>query len=378
MLLACMGLVQAKCQYKDVTTKSGKTYRKYETAATTRDQANGWHFLPTKDVCEATLIRDWTVPGSDKTLPYYMTTDVDTGSVKRAVIVVAGKNRDSWSYFNLMRNARNLAGATQGIDTRQVAIFSPVFLTKADKHAGSASGSDAYWKGDNWSSGEEAVSGNLNSFKALDELINHLAQRYPSIQQFVFAGHSMGAQLINRYSTMRGSNAAEPRPISYFIGNPGSWIWLSHDRPGKVPDKCSNYDKYKYGLAGNIPEYAKPDFDASGRKGVVDRIKRRNIHVLVGEKDYGPGDPRCQALPQGANHRERGTNYVKAMEKLNGGSLPASWTFDVVPGCTHDDWCMFHKKISLKYLFIDNHGGHRKRKGSSRGGKAHGHHQGGH
>ncbi|KAN0064837.1 hypothetical protein ACQY0O_001894 [Thecaphora frezii] len=381
LLLAAHPSAAANCQPTvQVVRSTGKSWESFATAAATLDRKQGWRDIPSgPSVCAADLVRDFTVTSNGNTLPYYVTSHTQPDAVKRAVIVFAGKNRDSWSYFNLMRNSRNKAAATfpGQVTMSEVAIYSPMIFIQADKDAGAVAASDVYWKGDGWASGQGAEgpsddATHLSTFDALDQLVKHIASNHPGVKEIVLAGHSMGAQLINRYSTLKKSTPGLPYRVSYWIGNPGSWLWMETKRPIAGAKECAGYDKYKYGLSGSIPEYAKDDYYAKGgRAGVLKRLLKEKVHVLVGEKDYGPGDVRCQAKLQGGNHRERGTNYQSSIAALNGGRLPPSWTFDVVTGCTHNDWCMFSKNVSMKYLFIGGGGGKNQHKRQEEGEEEH-------
>ncbi|EPQ30434.1 uncharacterized protein PFL1_01960 [Pseudozyma flocculosa PF-1] len=340
-----------------VVPSTGKSWKSYAAPAVGMGQGQGWSSIPSgAAVCAADLVRDFKVTSSGDTVPYWVTNEVK-GSVDRAVVVLAGKNRDGWSYFNLMRNARNRAAATypDEIKRTQIAIYTPMIFTRADKAAGAASATDAYWAGDDWASGRaamgpsEAATG-LSSFEVMDRLIDEIKAQHPAVRDIVFAGHSMSAQFVNRYSAMKTSPDDGVR-VSYWIGNPGSWLWMETQRPVAGSGKCAGYDKYKYGLSDSIPAYARQHYRSSGeRSGALQRLLQRNVHVRVGARDFGPGDVRCQAKLQGANHRERGTNYKNSIAALNGGKLPAGWNFEVVPGCSHDNECMFNGNLRTLFL----------------------------
>ncbi|PWN47384.1 hypothetical protein IE53DRAFT_349289 [Violaceomyces palustris] len=358
--LALVGLARSECTWVDHQgPRPNSTWREYDTAKVGRASNKGWQFLPTTDVCQADLLRNFTVTSDGLTLPIYMTSDVDYSRVTRAVVVIAGKNRDTWSYFNLMRNARNLAAATfDSVSTETVAVLSPMFMTVADKEAGAPIASDLIWDGDNWSTGrfaslpENTTAESTASFDVLDVLLANIASKYPTIRQVVVAGHSMGAQMISRFSVLRNSGqAGESTTTSYFIANPGSWLWLEEGRPFPDPG-CQGFDTYKYGLNESIPAYAKREFRSLGRNGTVTRAIGRRLNLLVGQNDNGRGDIRCQALTQGHTHKERGYMFKGSVTNITG-SYPAAWTFDEVPGCTHNDKCMFQANISMQRLFID-------------------------
>lgn len=119
--------------------------------------------------------------------------------------------------------------------------------------------------------------------------------------------------MINRYSVLRKAQA-EPRRIDYVVANPGSWLWMTADRPRRTTG-CSDFDSYKFGVSDGLPEYAT---GATDRTSMMGRLASRRVHVLLGSKDNGPGDTSCQAKTQGRTHLERGNNYVEHITKASG------------------------------------------------------------
>ncbi|PWN44785.1 hypothetical protein IE81DRAFT_282860, partial [Ceraceosorus guamensis] len=295
--------------------------------------------------------------GAGLTVPLYVSEDTDDANVERVVIGSAAKGRDGWYYFNSLTNARNkAAGNLAGIDEKRIAVLVPQFMNTADKEAGSASATDLLFKGLSWSSGSNGVGAGstISSFDVLDSLVNLAKSRYPKATKIIFAGHSLGAQAINRYSTLRkGADGSVPS-LEYFIANPGSWLWITPDVP--VPDATCDKaaHEYKYFVKrgdSKLPPYARTDVDLLDQRGVLSRYAARKVHVAVGQKDYGPGDTSCAAGTQGKNHRQRGRLYVEAIKKALGGSLPASWTYDIIPRCSHDPDCMFGSDLGIARLF---------------------------
>jgi hypothetical protein len=65
------------------------------------------------------------------------------------------------------------------------------------------------------------------------------------------------------------------------IGNPGSLLWLTTDRPH--PDEtCAGVDSYKYGLTDKIIGYALGDASRLGRDELVQRYFGRKVHYAWG------------------------------------------------------------------------------------------------
>jgi hypothetical protein len=169
------------------------------------------------------------------------------------------------------------------------------------------------------------------------------------------------------------------------LGNPGSILWLSSDRP--LPQYmlgCRGVDRYKFGLDSGFPAYNLGPLNDMGREGIVKQYRGRNIHHLWGlvreqgyhpyglalakgntrdtnstrhiQNDFGPGDIRCQAMvcslcipvelssantmpqTQGRTHLERGVNFDKLLKRLGG---PTRNTVSYVPGVSHNGPGMF-------------------------------------
>lgn len=85
------------------------------------------------------------------------------------------------------------------------------------------------------------------------------------------------------------------------------------------------------------------------------RLFTRKVHLTAGQNDYKKGDTRCMANVQGKNHRMRSRLYKQHIEDLNDGkNLPKGWTWNIIPDCGHDEFCIFNSQISQNYLFGEN------------------------
>ena len=216
--------------------------------------------------------------------------------------------------------------------------MAPCWWTQEDLNAGAAEETQLIWGKMTWVSGKYNVGPSLvakfSSYSVLDSLVAHYMDRsvYPNLNAVVIAGHSAGAQMSQRYAALRSSTENDDR-LHYWIGNPGSLLWLTPDRP--VPnDTCNGVDVYKYGLESGFPGYATADANALGREGIVQKYRGRNVHYAFGLDDHGPGDTSCQAVTQGISHLERGQNYITMLEGMEGGMPPAQ-TVDWIEGVSH-------------------------------------------
>lgn len=316
----------------------------------------GWQQLP--QLPGADLITDFNIPGTKAVFPVYQSSGLDTSQVTRAIIVPAAEARDHWSYWITMQNIKmDFASTDSSVNPNVTSIMSPCFLSQNDISAGAGNSNQLFWKGGDWFSGDFADGPNQNdkisSFDVLDTLINHYtnASMYPNMQAVVLAGHSAAGQIFQRYAAMRIPTVNDDR-VNYIVANPGSYLWLVTDRPHQN-DSCSDvnvYDKYKYGLTAGIPGYSTGDFKDTGRDGVVKRYQARNVHYALGTADDGPGDTGCEASTQGADHLERGNNFISMLGNMPNG-MPQSHTVDMIEGVSHQQDQMFNSSQLRDRLF---------------------------
>jgi len=303
--------------------------------------------------------------------------------VKRAVIFVPGKWRDCWTRGSfsphpgiVLFNARlwpefQLADeALKGYDEvpyEDVSIMSPCFLTDLD-HIGAATLDNILFGKTTWVSGHKNIQPTnieISAFEVIDELIDYYldTKKFPALEAVVFAGHSAGGQMTQRYAALKKDGKHEDRvhywvrlvsystaTVAHFakylkVANPGSLLWLTEDRP-KPDEDCEDIDSYKYGLEDSIPAYALGDANDLGRKGLVDRFLERNVHYAFGLLDHGAGDTRCQAMTQGSTHLERGQNFMAMLDDMGG--MPKNSTVDYIPGVTHDGNGMVNNDAGLE------------------------------
>ncbi|KIK64609.1 hypothetical protein GYMLUDRAFT_220590 [Collybiopsis luxurians FD-317 M1] len=283
--------------------------------------------------------------------PLYQTTGLDQTEVTRAVIILPGKPRDCWYYWNAMNNALNKANyENSSISRSQISIMAPCFWTEADVKAGAARDDVLIWGATTWISGHKNVGpdgiSDYSSFKALDSLIAYYMNRtaYPNLNTVVLAGHSAGAQMVQRYAGLRRTAAHDDR-LHFWIANPGSLMWLSTDRPSPNTS-CTGFDDYKYGLESDFPAYA----GKLDRKSITTSYNRRIINYAWGTADNGNGDTRCQAETQGSTHYTRGQNFVNMINNTFG--WPANATVDWIQGVSHDNVGMMESDEGINKLFV--------------------------
>ncbi|PWY98499.1 hypothetical protein BCV70DRAFT_218521 [Testicularia cyperi] len=321
----------------------------------------GWQWVP--DMEGFTLNRTWHVL-PNAIMPFYATTNYrpgeDNSAIKRAIITMPGKPRDSWKYANLFRNALAVAAsnASNGVNPSEVLIVGPVFLNSDDKESGAVHDGELYWHGSQWQSGHRTRNDsprfNLSSYHILDNLTDwlFLSSEFPGLKSVVIAGHSMGAQAVQRYTLLKKTKKYDPN-LHFWIGNPGSWAWLDDQRPYQNAS-CGEFDKWGYGITNvsSVVGYARRDVNAS-REEVVQRYRTRKVHYALGLLDWGQGDTHCQASMQGGSHLDRGSQFVLALDRQGG--FPASHTLDVIEGTSHQDYPMIRADKSIRRIFLTDY-----------------------
>jgi hypothetical protein len=223
--------------------------------------------------------------------------------------------------------------------------------------------------------------GGIYSFSMIDSVIASLsnAAMFPNLTKITIAGHSDGAQLTQRYASGNQIDGGGPLAIKYVIANPGSYMYLDNTRlpkgetclesgmctapftPDWDPDlSCpDSYDNYKYGLSARTFGYMNASQPGFGDDDLRRQFLSRQIAYLMGELDQmnnSQFDTSCPATAQGTHlagdgsgliggRRERGTIFWNYVQQLG-----ATHTLTIVPGCGHDEFCMFRSAEMIQAL----------------------------
>jgi hypothetical protein len=270
-----------------------------------------------------------------------------------------------------MLNARSVVAtnfASWGITNDSVLILAPMFMDAADMTAGGGHPGEISFGGELWQQGSASKTPVLNesitSYEIMDFFADMLFNKtfYPNLNQVVVVGHSLGGQASMRYALLKKTKYYDNN-MRFWIGNPGSWTWLSDQRPyPNVNMSCpvgsnTSYESWPYGLTGNtsqVTKYARDNVQ-NDTNWVVSRFLGRSIHYALALLDNGPGDTRCQAQWQGANHLDRGTNFILAYQNLSlaKNAFPSTHTLDLIADTAHQDYPMYSANISLQRIFND-------------------------
>jgi len=295
-------------------------------------------------------------PGHRYKIPVYANRNLtkdDLRDIKQVLIVVHGVKRDADRYYD---TAAQLLSHNPD-RARDTLILAPRFSGSID----SGFGGMAAWRKSSWEDGEESIQASgrpapVASFQVLDDLLRSLddRKRLPALAGIVLAGHSAGAQLVQRYAILNNVDGALRRDglaLRYVIANPSSYLYLTNERPradgkGYAPYErgiCPTYNQYKYGT-DKLPAYARETDDTR----LFVRYAARDVTYLLGGADNNPEhrllDKTCGAEAQGATRLARGTGYIQYEYVLAGRGpkpVPLHRSSFEVGGVGHDNKGMF-------------------------------------
>jgi pimeloyl-ACP methyl ester carboxylesterase len=300
------------------------------------------------------------------TVPVFSNGDwlAPTHAVERAVILIHGRLRNGDTYFDLAEQACALAGGSAA-DTL---LIVPQFLASADVDAHTLPASTLHWDWTGWMGGDDAQGpAPISSFDVLDAILHTLAVReqFAALKEVVIAGHSGGAQVVQRYAVLARADAtlaARRIALRYVVANPSSYVYFDAQRPVGPEGAfvtfdeaaCPGFNRWKYGL-DSLPAYAQADDAITADAAALEhRYAQRDVTLLLGGADCDPQHPAldrsCAAQAQGAHRLERGLAYARYMAARHPDGLKAHRAF-VIDGVGHDAKGIFASAQGLAAVF---------------------------
>ncbi|VVQ35984.1 hypothetical protein PS943_04596 [Pseudomonas fluorescens] len=270
--------------------------------------------------------------------------------IERVLIIIHGRLRNADTYRQSAVHAAEQAG-----QSASTLVLAPQFLNDTDVAANPVADSVLRWQGNDWMEGGLSTAPfSLSSYAALDEIIARIGDRkqFPDVKQIVIAGHSGGAQVVQRYALLghdQPALKAADIQVRYVIANPSSYAYFDERRPVAFSHAgCPNFNRWKYGLK-DLPAYA----GGQTAKQLEENYVKRDVVYLLGQQDSDPKQPAldksCEAQAQGANRLARGRNYFAYLKRLHPQGL--SQQLIEVPGVGHDGDGMFNSPQGQKALF---------------------------
>jgi len=190
--------------------------------------------------------------------------------ITRAVIVMHGALRNAEASFTAIQRAATSAGDA----ARHTLILAPQFLSEVDEVRYAIPLDVPVWSVDGWKDGDlseirrdDSTDRRVSSFAVLDALLQTLSDRehWPSLGLVVLAGHSAGAQFVQRYAAAGRAPAILSHhgiQTRFVVANPSSYLYFDDRRPVGhsfapfVRTRCPTFDHYKYGLEIPTPYIA--------------------------------------------------------------------------------------------------------------------------
>jgi hypothetical protein len=328
------------------------------TGAAVGADENGPHRQPVKVVAPQRITV--ATPLGTAQLPLYVSADWSKpqAGIVRGVLVFHGILRNADVYYGHGQKALEQAGPA-GDGTLLIA---PQFLTDFDVAAHRLSADTAGWDHEAWMGGAPAQTPvAVSSFDAIDAILARLADRtlFPNLRLVVVAGHSGGAQVVQRYAVVgKAGPALETRGVHvrYVVANPSTYLYFTAERPG--PDgrlgafadaaACPQFDDWKYGFAHGVPPYV------GATPAVLEaQYVRRDVVYLLGTLDLDPDHPTldktCMGKAEGPFRFARGHAYFAQLQ-ARGATQLQHRLFDVA-GVGHDGGKMLASACGLYALF---------------------------
>jgi hypothetical protein len=271
--------------------------------------------------------------------------------IERMLIIIHGRSRDAETYRQSAEHAARQAG-----QNTSTLVVVPQFLNETDIASHPLlSDKVLRWQGNDWMAGGLSTGQNpLSAYTVIDEIVARLGdrQQFPDVKEIVIAGHSGGAQVVQRYALLSHDQPALKAAgvqVRYVIANPSSYAYFNEQRPVAFNHAgCPDFNRWKYGLK-DLPAYADGQTPAQLEENYV----KRDIVYLLGQQDTDPNQPAldkgCEAQAQGANRLIRGHKYFDYLKRRH----PQGLTQQLieVPGVGHDGDGMFTSPEGQKALF---------------------------
>lgn len=318
------------------------------------------HLHPVAVIADTHLQID--TPQGHAEFPLYLSADwsVPQPSIERAVIVIHGKLRNADVYYRTAQKARDAAQRSPA-DASSTLLIAPQFLATLDTRVHDVPADLLRWNDNGWMGGEPAQGKvPLSSYAVLDAIVARLADRtlFPNLKHVTFAGHSGGAQVVQRYAVAAHDTQAltdEGIDVAYVVSSPSTYAYFDAQRPDANGNpapfdaaQCPAFDDWKYGMAAR-PPYVD---DRTPAQLEASYVKRR-VTYLVGGDDDDPKHPAldksCPAEAQGAQRVARAEGYFHYLEARHPDGLNQS--FHVVAGVGHNGARMLTSPCALAAMF---------------------------
>jgi hypothetical protein len=303
-----------------------------------------------------------TTAAGSATIPFLISGDWSRPrpDIRRVVVIFHGKGRDVKGDYR----AALEAAARAGSPARETLFIAPQFLDQEDADAHLIPEDVLRWRRTEWESGSPASAPiPVSSYEVVDAMLIRLADRtvFPGLTTIVLAGHSGGAQLVQRYAIV----GRAPVELSgggihfrFVIANASSYLYFSDERPAAggalLPFRsrgCMGFNHWKYGTLGGTA-YLSHDVPVMWPRMEAD-YANRDVIYLLGTADTDPHekdlDVSCSGEAQGPTRFARGQAYYAYLHSRNGAAWNQRMWF--VPGVAHSARQMITSTCGIDALF---------------------------
>ncbi|HEY4442170.1 MAG TPA: hypothetical protein VGN14_17050 [Candidatus Elarobacter sp.] len=277
-------------------------------------------------------------------------------ALTRVVLIVHGETRDAGQYYDDVETGAKATGSTV-----TALVVAPQFLNTADvqDRKNALPATILGWHVDQYSDGDDAQTpAAISAFDVLDALVTSFTNRasYPALTTIVLAGHSGGAQLMQRYAVIGHAHAAARAAgydVRFVIASPSSFLYFDEERPrlkgGFKPGgrNCPTFDDWRFGLKAPPRYVGTPSATTlwAAYTGLA-------VTYISGADDVDPHgsiDQSCMAEEQGATRVARASNYLAYLAHRYGKPWPQPLI--TVLGVGHSDQQMLTSQQAEKALF---------------------------
>ena len=258
-------------------------------------------------------------------------------TLRNAVIVVHGQNRDADNYFTYLTSAlRNTELQNSTV------LVAPWFKGESE-----ADDQDFYWSTSNWREGQASNNHlKISSFALVDSLIQTLGDksRFPVLEKILVTGHSSGALFTHVYAGANFSESAHSTiDFEYVVANsqylyyPSGYRYNEQTGTFFEPSDCAGYDFWPLGYE-SVPPY----LTGLSQEAFNSQFSARKVVYFLGNNTSGDGalnTSDCSATLLGSTRYKRGENIFTFMNEYYPGMH--AHTRSIVDEVGHDGQGMY-------------------------------------
>lgn len=281
----------------------------------------------------------------------------DLSEIREVVIIIHGLNRNADEYFDTAQALLKESGRNE----KEILVLAPKFPGLTDQQ--NELDDLPVWHAQDWAAGLAATKSHraLSAFEVMDDLLLKVTDKvdFPAVTSVNVAGHSAGAQLVQRYAVLNHVDEqirARSLDLRYIVANPSSFLYFTTQRPSEKTFKdfaaaqCPAFNQYRYGM-DNMSHYE----TGHSTNGLFKRYAYRNVVYLMGGSDNDPAhkylDTSCPAMAQGSTRLARAQAYVRYERFLAGRAAKINHLAYEITEVGHNQKKIFGSVCAMNLLF---------------------------